>query len=424
MKQSINILVFLLLTSLSCTSKPKTSVAYSSAVVQYVEAQREVMERYNTIDFNTKEFLPLSLVDELMSPHAISLTPTLTDTNYNHCIEHQRNFWEIVKNGIKIAHDAQNISWLNSSQKSEYRLTTAQMLAQITRYKGTVCNIDSSDYNNKKTFLFFEKLVKYRYNHKKIFTQKKGVTTERSELFGRNYKHMKALDEKCKQYPFIIDFAEDLYRSGLRFLVEPEDSVEANKISMEVVDSWLNRNRATSDLWRYANFGEEKYVNMTVFYYWRGNDLYVKTTIDPHGKTSEKDYSPVGSTIIHELVHLMQKDPASKERPTDNQRFRVHSYGGQLTNYISELGPTLIELVIDDYIYKRIHNIPLDTEVDYGYLDSKRNISIGKLCVWFAKKLEKYPNMGMEQILLQDDVFYDLQQMSLPSKDRDPNFTF
>lgn len=99
----------------------------------------------------------------------------------------------------------------------------------------------------------------------------------------------------------------------------------------------------------------------------------------------------------------------------------VHYYGIQMTNYISELGPTLIELVINDYIYKRIHHLPLDTIVNHGYFNS---INIGQLCVWFAEKLEKYPNMGIEQILLQEDVFYELQQISLPWKERDPNFTF
>lgn len=424
MKRSINILLFLSLISLSCTSKTKTSVVYSSAVAQYIETQRDVMERYGTIDFNKKEFLPLSVVEELMSPQSIANTPTLKDTNYNHCIEHQRNFWEIVKNGIKIAHDAQNISWLNESQKKEYLVVTAQMLAQITRYKDTDRDIDSTDYNNKKSFLFFEKLVKYRYNHNKIFAQKKGIITERCELFGRNYTHLKTLDEKCKQYPLIVDFAKALYYSKHRFFIEAEDSAMANKISMEIVDSWLSHNHATSDLWRYANYGEEKYVNMTLLYYWRSEDLYAEIIIDPYGVTNGKEYTPVGSIIIHELTHLMQKKPASKERPIDNKRENIYYYGPQMTNYISELGPTLIELVINDYIYKRIHNIPLDTEVDYGYLDSKRNISIGKLCVWFAEKLEKYPNMGIEQILLQDDVFYELQQISLPWKERDPNFTF
>ena len=142
------------LISLSNTAIAQTHVAYNEEVLQHVEKQSEIISRYNILDLTKKEFLPLDVVENIMSEQSIASTPVLTDKNYNHCIEHQENFWEIVKNGVKVAHKAQNSPKLTDYQKYEYLLTTAKMLSQITRYIGTESDVDISDYNNMKTFLW------------------------------------------------------------------------------------------------------------------------------------------------------------------------------------------------------------------------------------------------------------------------------
>ena len=48
-------------------------------------------------------------------------------------------------------------------------------------------------------------------------------------------------------------------------------------------------------------------------------------------------------------------------------------------------------------------------------------VHLGKLIVWFASKLKKYPNMSVERIILQEDVFNVLYQYSLDFKVRDYN---
>lgn len=411
-----SVMVFSGAGSLRAQSNKKETIN-NMGITEYVNHMKTVAEKYDIIDLKEKEFLPQKTIDALLNS---PVYPTLRDTNYNHLIEYNRNFWEIVRNGIRVMHEVQSSPKLTAAQKQEYKITTRKMLSQITRIKGTKDSIDVTDYNNMKTFIYFEKLIRYKDIHGKIFNKQAGRINETSEVFGRHYKDFKKLDEMCKKEPLILDFAEDLYRSNYRFIVQKEDSAKANQISYEILNDWLkNNNIKEENLWKYAEYGSQKYVNMVVFYYWRQNDLYLNMTIDPTGKTSDYDYSPIGSTIAHELVHLMQKPPSSKERPTDNQRRTVQAYGNNLTNYIAELGPTLLELTMDDLIYKKIHNIPEDSILNHGYLkNNNRNISIGQLAVWFNKKMKKYPNMGVDQILTQPDVFKDLQNLSKPQDKR------
>lgn len=409
------------LISLSNTTIAQTHVAYNEEVLQHVEKQSVIISRYNILDLTKKEFLPLDVVENIMSEQSIASTPILTDRNYNHCIEHQENFWEIVKNGVKVAHKVQNSDKLNDAQKYEYLLTTAKMLSQITRYIGTENEVDISDYNNMKAFLFFERLIEHNDNYDYVLTKRRGLITERNEIFGRNYKDLKELQAKCDEYPTIRNFAKKLYHCDYRSIIEAKDSTKANEISMQILNDWLIDNYATSDLWRYAEYGTRKYVNMVTFYYWRQDDLLLITTIDPDGYIGDNRYHPVGSTILHEMIHVMQKPPASKEQPNDNKKENVNAYGNGIPDYATELGPTLVNLVIDDYIYKKIHNIPLDEVVNYGY---RPDFNIGKLTVWFASKLKKYPNMSVERIILQEDVFNILHQYSLDYFDRDSKIIY
>jgi hypothetical protein len=386
-------------------------------VTEYVSHMQTVADKYGIVDLKEKEYLPQEYIDGLLSS---PVYPILTDKNYNHLMENNKNFWEIVKNGISVMKKVQNSPKLTNTQKQEYKITTRKMLSQITRIKGTQDSIDVTDYNNMKSFLFFERLIEHKDNYNFIFLKRPGKIDEQSEVFGRHYKDYQKLDSLCKENPLVLDFAEDLYYSKHRTIIQPEDSVQANKISYKILHDWLAQHHIKEDnLWKYAEYGSEKYVNMLTFYYWRKDDLLLNIKIDPNGTTGEDLYSPIGTTIAHELVHLMQKPPSSKEKPGDNKKESVSAYGSNRTNFASELGPTLLNLTLDDLIYKKIHNIPEDKIVNHGHLaNNNRNINIGQLAVWFNKKMKKYPNMGVDQILTQPDVFKDLQNLSKPWKER------
>lgn len=386
-------------------------------VTEYVSHMQTVADKYGIIDLKEKEYLPQEYIDSLLNS---PIYPQLTDKNYNHLIENNKNFWEIVKNGILVMKEVQNSPKLTSSQKQEYKITTRKMLSQITRIKDTQDNIDVTDYNNMKSFLFFERLIEHKDNHAKVFAKEAGRIDEQSEVFGRHYKDYQKLDSLCKENPLVLDFAKDLYYSKYRKIIPPEDSIQANKLSYEILNNWLTQHNIKEDnLWKYAEYGSEKYVNMLTFYYWRQDDLLLNIKIDPDGTTEENLYYPIGSTIAHELVHLMQKPPSSKEKPGDNKKESVFAYGNNITNFASELGPTLLNLTLDDLIYKKIHNIPEDKIINHGRLANNNiNINIGQLAVWFNKKMKKYPNMGVDQILTQPDVFKDLQNLSKPWKER------
>ena len=71
--------------------------------------------------------------------------------------ENKENFWNIVKNGVKISViDVQNSPILNENQKKVYKVMAYKTLSQISKYKDSVDDVDLNDYNNLKAFLYFE----------------------------------------------------------------------------------------------------------------------------------------------------------------------------------------------------------------------------------------------------------------------------
>lgn len=105
------------------------------------------------------------------------------------------------------------------------------MLAQISRVKGTKDEVDLSDYNNLKTFLYFEKVLRYGDNYDEVLQKSAGWIDERNEVFGRYYKDYQTLAQKAARYPGTKKFAQALYDNNERFVISYADSTEANAIS-------------------------------------------------------------------------------------------------------------------------------------------------------------------------------------------------
>lgn len=56
---------------------------------------------------------------------------------------------------------------------------------------------------------------------------------------------------------------------------------------------------------------------------------------------------------------------------------------------MSELGPTLCSLALEDRIYKAVKGIEADTVLDYGTVDTgSRRVKMGEVAVWFGKMME------------------------------------
>ncbi len=378
----------------------------------YTEAYHEVVDKYRLTALRDKEPLSQAEVNALIMD---TKAPALKDTNFNHCPENTANFWEIVKNGIEATKEVQFSTKLNNRQKKEYQITAFKMLSQISRAKGTKDEIDLNDYNNLKTFLYFEKVLKYGDSYDDVLAKSDGWVDERSEAFGRYYKDYLALESKAGKMPGVDKFAKALYSSKDRFILSYADSAQANGISKKMLGEWLEKQGVKDKkLWYYANVEDDDFCNSAAFYYNRGSTVGISIGIDPRGNLDDGDFSPVGTIIIHELQHLMQKKPASAEDAADNKEndAKCLSQKNRTRGWkdFSELGPTLYSLAFEDGIYKKIHGIKADEIVEYGMLETPNGkVEIGEVAVWFKKMMQKYPHKSVDKVVSEDEVLHQLQ---------------
>lgn len=388
--------------------------------VDYTEIYHDVVDRYNLTELKAKEPLSQEEINELII-HTDA--PELRDRNFNHCPENNANFWEIVKNGINATKAVQNSPALTYNQKKEYQITAYKMLAQISRVKGTKDEVDLSDYNNLKAFLYFEKVLRYGDNYDEVLQKSAGWIDERDELFGRYYKDYQALVRKAAKYPGVKKLAQALYNCNDRFMISYADSTKANALSKKMLQKWLQKQEIKDDsLWYFTSVNNDDFANAVAYWCRRGMSVGLSLGVDSSGNLSEGDFSPVGAVIIHELQHVMQKKPASAELPEDNSKdddnlIIASRRNGNDDSILSELGPTLCSLTMEDRIYKAVKGIEADKVLDYGTIETgSRRIKMGEVAVWFGEMMEKYPHRSIDRIVAEDEVLSGLNQWGMDGK--------
>lgn len=412
MKKAAPFLIASAMTLTACSPKTNEANTSDNGATNYSEIYKEVVKKYNLTSLMAKE--PFSQ-DEINDMIIHNNPPKLVDYNFNHCPENVENFWEIVKNGIRATKIVQKSPTLNFKQKKEYQIVAFKMLSQMTRIKGTKDAIDLSDYNNLKTFLYFEKLLKYGDNYEKVLEKDDGLINEQAELFGRYYKDFEILEKKTQNFPGVRKFAYELYNNNDRFMLSYQDSVQANKLSKQLLQKWMKKQNITDEnLWYLTSVEEDGYANAVAYWHRRGTTVELSLGIDSRGNIDEGDFSPVGAILIHELQHVMQKKPSSPENPEDNQKsdedvaFVSSPYD---ESCISELGPTLYSLAIEDRLYKHIKGIDQDKVLDYGALQfGKSQIKLGEVAVWFGKMIDKYPENSVDKLVAKDEILQQLNQ--------------
>lgn len=372
----------------------------------------EVVDKYNLTELKGKEPLSAAEIRDLLeNPNA----PALKDKNFNHLPENNANFWEIVRNGLQKTKDVQKSPNLAQKLKTEYKITAYKMLSQISRIKGTKDKIDLSDYNNLKAFLYFEKVVEYGDQYAKVFNFNTGAgrINEQDEIFGRYYKDFEALKQKAQNYPGVEKFARALYNTEEQYIISYADSAKANTISMDMLNDWLKKTEIKdNELFYFTDVTIDNNANRVDHFYKRGSQLHLMFAIDSRGNLGYGYFSPIGVTAVHELQHVMQKKPASAEKPSDNRRQSDKYEEARFENgSLSELGPTLYSLMMEDRIYKKIHDIAADKVLDYGDIDlGYRKVSLGETAVWFGKMAEKYPHNSVDRLLQEDEVIRQLDR--------------
>ena len=415
MKKAAPFLIASAMTLTACSHKQSSAEKSAVSDVNYTEIYQQVIEQYNLMSLKEKEPFSQQEINEMIIHNN---PPELVDFNFNHCPENVENFWEIVKNGIKATKQIQHSSLLSYKQKKEYEIVAYKMLSQMSRIKGTKDAIDLSDYNNLKTFLYFEKLLRYGDDYEKVLEKDDGLINEQFELFGRYYKDYEALEKKAQNFAGVRKFAYELYNNNDRFMISYQDSAQANKLSKRVLENWMKQQDITDkNLWYLTTVEDDGFANAVAYWHRRGSTLELSLGIDNRGNIDEGDFSPVGAILIHELQHVMQKKPASAEKPSDNKRtddevlFISSNFDD---SYISELGPTLYSLAVEDRIYKHIKGIKEDKILDYGTLKfGKTKLKLGEVAVWFGKMIDKYPENSVDRLVAKDEVLQQLNQWGL-----------
>lgn len=391
----------------SCTAKANNYQNNNNAVTVAVQDTLEDVFAPET------EFLSEKEISALMENPAPS---SLNDVNFNHLPENKENFWEIVRNGLQIINtQVADSKRLTDTQKAEYKITAYKMLSQISRVKGSVDDVDVRNFNNLKSFLYFEKVVQHKDRYWNVLSRSEGVIDERSDFFGRYYQDQEALRKKVDTHTGVQKFAKALYACDDRFVLSYNDSIQANEISRKMLADWFEKQKIEDkNLWLYADCEEYDYCNVLTVYRSRGKNLRIVLGVDPKGDLGDGFYSPIGSILIHELQHLGQQKPASRETPEDNHKAdnEVNVQKVYFDDFSRELGPNLYSLAIEDKIYKEIHGLKADETVDYGDIDlGTHKVAIGEVAVWFGKMIEKHPHLSVDKLMAEPEVFNHINNL-------------
>jgi hypothetical protein len=207
-----------------------------------------------------------------------------------------------------------------------------------------------------------------------------------------------ALKEKVLQNDTgIVRFSKALYASDKKFILTGEDREKCNEISLECLDNWFKENNISEEnVVRYAPKLQDTAPNYFSIHTSQGDRFYARMVISPTGELCNNCYSPVGCNIIHETQHMMQVD------------FKAES---NYSNYTAELGPTLYSLMLNDEIYKKIHGIDLQEQVDYGniYVPDGNPVAIGEIANRFREIVQKHPSKSVDKIVAEPEM---IQQMA------------
>jgi hypothetical protein len=98
-------------------------------------------------------------------------------------------------------------------------------------------------------------------------------------------------------------------------------------------------------------------------------------------------YCPISVVKAHELGHIMQTLPGTKENDFN-------------ATVLAELAPTIELIAMQDEVYKEIHNIPLNEEVIYPTSSDPPLPNLGKIANTFRSIKQRHNLRSYEDVLL------------------------
>lgn len=273
-------------------------------------------------------------------------------------------------------------------------------------------DIDLNDPMVRKSFLAFKKIAKYEAlndfaritpsiaaqkhfefeGHLPHYEEyKKGHYNEFSKLLGIDAKSFH--QTSTKQDPKFIAFTEVLYAEPTKFnILSKEDAPLAEPIADRLLGEKLKAYDITpkDTTFSYSDFFQS--VTWTYDIDNQANNWEKHINIDTKQLSGvDGKYCPISVVKAHELGHIMQAMPGHKEKE-DN----LHN--------LAELAPTIELIVMQDQIYKEIHNIPLKEEVSYPISKESNLPNLGKIANTFRSIKQRHNLRSYEDVLLTKDA--------------------
>ncbi len=238
--------------------------------------------------------------------------------------------------------------------------------------------IDLDDPVIRKTFLAYKKIVK---TGKLSADSRSGIYDEQSYLLGIDAKSFHKLTKTASNN--VRNFCEQIYSSDVFKMINNKDAPEAEKIAEQLLKEKLEAyNIAAQD----TSFSYNALISAVYLCDLDNefNNWNLQLSINSNQFDATKGvYCPLAIVKAHELGHIMQIMPGAQKDYSER---------------LAELAPTLDMIDMLDKVYKKIHNIPLEEEVDYSFASTK--VDFGKIANTF-RNIKKEKNLrSYEDVLL------------------------
>ena len=250
---------------------------------------------------------------------------------------------------------------------------------------------DVKDADTMKAYLAAYKLLKYDLNPP--INNRADCFNEDSSLLGSTSMAFAQMYQKHKKDPAYLWLEKELYTTDHFKMLPMNRRQEVEEISNALMQERLQK-RFGWDKMQLESFLEEatgSFRNVTFRYTtdneW--NNWTVNVSLLPDGVYDEEagKFFPRSLCALHELLHVQETFPGEGE------------------NYeqpLGELSTSIQDIVLSDFVYKKLNNIDLKEEI--AYPQQKQSVNYGKLAVFFREMLQKYGEQDITPLLSKPEV--------------------
>lgn len=234
-----------------------------------------------------------------------------------------------------------------------------------------------------------------------------------SKIAGKYLKEYEKFHEFALKNPAFIKFGNAIYTDNYQYkwkigkdkssekglscfkMIPFEDKEKADSLAKELYLKFCKENKI--DPKKAVNFSEEyphfetanfdttgnKVCDAWIGIAYAGDDLYTEKNLEEN-KEGKKFYVPKEVNAVHELTHLQR---------WNWKNFLGYKIGDNKTRATFESSTRIGDIINQDYIYKKMKNIPLDSLVIYSEkvpCEKRKGVEVGLIANTFRNLKKKY----------------------------------